>query len=196
MRWNAGASPRVIASRTSASSSLRCSGRIPCVGIGAPYFTSIVPEWTPSERSALELAHLARRAARSFREDDPVEAAADAFGRSRQAPYRALAIAAIDHDLIGEAERPAEERDPPELALRDEAPRAGKRQDQRPHVEHALVVRHEHVRSRPIDVLQTLGFDGMPQARKIHDSHVLPIHTIASPLNGATSIAGAPQNTV
>jgi len=36
----------------------------------------------------------------------------------------------------------------------------------------------------------------IPQLRKIQDNHLLPIQTTASPLTGATSIAGKPQNTV
>ena len=68
------------------------------------------------------------------------------LARGAQALHRLHVVAAIDDDVVGVPQRPAEDRHLRQLLLGDPAElELGQRSDDREDVEMALVVRHEHV---------------------------------------------------
>ena len=64
-----------------------------------------------------------------------------------------------------QGQRPAEEGNPGQLALRHEAPVAGKRGDEGGDVDRALVVGHEHVGAAGLEAVEALGLDADPTGR-------------------------------
>jgi hypothetical protein len=121
------------------------------------------------------------------------------LGCAPQARHRALAVPAVHDRVPAERERPAEERDPGELALGHEAPGDRQRQHQRADVRHALVVAHEHARPPGIDVLEPLDLDPHAAAREdpAHPLAADPDHALAAPVDeGDETRRDAPRDRV
>ncbi len=151
------------------------------------------------EAAALERAQRPVGAAASLREEDHVDAAPDAGRSPAQRPHGAVPVRAIDHDRVGERERPTEEGDAQELPLGDEAEGDGHGGDDRRDVEDALVVRHQHVGAVGIDVLEAVALDADAAAREdpTHPGAPDPHHRLAAAVDQRSQHGeGAPEDGV